>query len=66
MYDSLKKVLSDRGISVYRLSFMADISSPDLYNALNGNRPMYPNWRKRISKALEVNEDVLFDREVTQ
>lgn len=61
MYEKLRTELKKRGISVYRLSFMSNIAQADLYTALKGKKPMFPNWRKRISEALEIPAEELFD-----
>ena len=50
----------ERGITRYRLSKMAKISTQDLYSALGGKKPLYPNWKKRIAQALEIPEEELF------
>lgn len=63
MFARLKTALEEKRISIYRLATMARIASPDLYNALSGKKPMYPNWRKRISEALEIPEEDLFEEE---
>ena len=63
MYERLKTALEGKGISVYHLATLATIASPDLYNAISGKKPMYPNWRKRISEALEIPEEELFEKE---
>lgn len=57
---TLLKVLNERGISKLQLALKCQISPSDLYNAINGNRPFYPKWRKRISEYLEVDEQTLF------
>lgn len=60
MYDKLNRVMLERGITRYRLSKMAKISTQDLYSALGGKKPLYPNWKKRIAQALEIPEEELF------
>lgn len=61
MFEKLKNTLKEKGISVYRLSQLSKIASPDLYSALSGKKAMYPNWKKRIADALELPEDELFE-----
>lgn len=61
MYQKLKNVLEEKGISKYRLAKKSNIASPDLYSALSGKKVLYPNWKKRISEALEVPEEELFE-----
>lgn len=60
MYEELIKLLEERGITKYRLAKMSKISPQDLYTVLNGHKPLYPGWKKRIAIALDVPEDVLF------
>ena len=61
MYDKLKNVLDEKGISMYRLAKLSNIASPDLYSALSGKKVLFPNWKKRISEALEMPEEELFE-----
>ena len=61
MYEKLRAELKKRGISVNKLSFMSNIAAADLYSMLKGKKVMFPNWRKRISEALGVPADELFD-----
>lgn len=60
MYDFLKREMEHQHIKAFSLAKKADINPSDLYSALNGNRPMFPAWRKRISAALGVDERELF------
>ena len=57
----LLKTLNEKGISRLQLALKCQISPSDLYSAINGNKPFYPKWRKRISEYLEVDEQTLFD-----
>ena len=43
MYTKLKKTLAEQGITIYRLAKLSKISTQDLYTALKGKKPMYPN-----------------------
>lgn len=62
-YQKLVKLMNDRNISQRKLAFMADISNQDLNQAINGKKPFFPNWRKRIAAALEVAEAEIFPNE---
>lgn len=64
MYEKLKQAAHDSGISIGKLARMSDIAASDMYSAINGNKPMYPNWRKRIANALGIDESALFEEEV--
>lgn len=61
MYDKLHAAMKRHNIKGYSLAKLADIDSSSFYSALNGSRPFYPNWRKRIAEALGVPECELFD-----
>lgn len=61
MYEHLKAILDERGITKYRLGKMARISTQDIYSLFTGKKPLYPNWKKRISDALGVPEEELFE-----
>mgnify|MGYP002540017946 FL=1 len=63
MYTKLKKTLAEQGITIYRLAKLSKISTQDLYTALKGKKPMYPNWKKRIAEALNTNVESLFNEE---
>ncbi|MCI2061663.1 MAG: helix-turn-helix domain-containing protein [Eubacteriaceae bacterium] len=61
MYQKLKNTICERNITVNRLAKMANITPQDLYAAVKGQRPFFPSYRKRISEALRVSEDELFE-----
>ena len=63
MYTKLKKTLAEQGITIYRLAKLSKISTQDLYTALKGKKPMYPNWKKRIAEALHTDVESLFNEE---
>lgn len=63
MYTKLKKTLVEQGITIYRLAKLSKISTQDLYTALKGKKPMYPNWKKRIAEALDTDVESLFNEE---
>jgi transcriptional regulator with XRE-family HTH domain len=56
----LNEILAERKMSQRRLSMAAGITNQDLNGAINGKRPFYPAWRKRIAEALRLPEDELF------
>ena len=59
-YQRLRDELARQNMSAMQLSFSARISSPDLYNAMNGKKPFFPNWKKRVAEALGVSVAELF------
>ena len=61
MFEKLQYILTTKDISVNKLARMSDITASDLYCALNGKKPLYPNWRKRIAVALDLPESELFE-----
>lgn len=56
----LQEVLNERGISKLQLALKSEIAPSDLYLALNGKKPLYPGWKKRIAECLEMDESELF------
>ena len=60
--DRLKAEMKAQHIKAFTLAKRADINPPALYSALSGNRVMYPGWKRRIAKALNVSEKELFDK----
>ena len=63
MFEEVREELKRQGLSINKLSFKAEIQASDLSCALNGRKPFYPNWRKRVAAALGVPEDKLFPEE---
>ena len=59
-YELLMAEMERQGISRNALALKAEISPPDFYNAIKGDRPFYPKWRKRIAEALKVKESDIF------
>ena len=64
-YEKLKRELNRQNISIFKLSHLTGIHSPDLYNALNGKKPFYQGWRKRIAQSLNVEIKQIFDDDLT-
>ena len=60
MLQKLKQEMEKQNMTKYALAKKADIAQSDLYSVFRGERPMFPNWRKRIDKALNVDEEQLF------
>ena len=63
MYTKLKEIMKEQGVSENKLSFMSRIAASDLHCAMNGKKPLYPNWKKRIAEALDTDIDSLFNEE---
>ena len=60
MYDELKEVMKEKNISTHKLAKLSNITPQDLYAVLSGKKPFFPNWRKRVAEALDVNAEELF------
>ena len=56
----LRTVMEKNGISQRKLSLLTNITSQDLNQAINGKKPFFPSWRKRVSEALKIPENELF------
>lgn len=56
----VKEILSERGISIRKCAIAIGITQPDLCNAINGVKPMYPKYRRLLSEYLGIDEAVLF------
>lgn len=63
MFDKLQTEMKRQGISRYKLALKANIAVPDLYSAMSGKKPFFPNWRKRVANVLCVDEADIFDDE---
>ena len=62
-YPKVAEALLEKGWTRNRLSVEAGISSSEIYTSLSGQRPMFPGYRRKISEALGVPEEDLFDEE---
>ena len=60
MYDELKEVMKEKNISTHKLAKLSNITPQDLYAVLSGKKPFFPNWRKRVAEALDINAEELF------
>lgn len=56
----IEKILKARDITKMQVAMKAAISLGDFYQALNGKKPFFPAWCKRLAKALNVSEEYLF------
>lgn len=64
VYSKLLEQLEKRGISRLQLAHMARIAPSDMYLALSGKHPMFPQWRVRIADALGLSVDELFEEDL--
>lgn len=58
--NNLKEIRTSKGLSQFDLAKVADITPADISRIENNKIYVYPNWRKRISEALQVPEDEIF------
>lgn len=63
MYQKLKTLMQEKNITTNKLAKLSSITPQDLYTALKGNKPMYPNWKKSIAEALNTDVESLFIEE---
>jgi transcriptional regulator with XRE-family HTH domain len=56
----LREVRKERGLTLLDLASMTHISESDLSQVERGQRPAFPGWQRRISKALRVPAAELF------
>jgi transcriptional regulator with XRE-family HTH domain len=58
--NKVKEIRESRGLSQFDLAKKANITPSDISRIENNKIFPYPQWRKRISEALEVPEDKIF------
>lgn len=63
MYKKVIEKMKEKGISKMQCAIQMGISPSDLYNALNGVKPLYPKYRKKLSEVLNTPESELFNEE---
>lgn len=56
----LIEIIKQNNLSKMQLALKAGISPADLYQAINGKKPFFPSWRKRIAAVLNMSERELF------
>lgn len=56
----LRQVRQERGLTLLDLAIMTHISESDISQVERGERPAFPGWQERISRALRVPAAVLF------
>lgn len=62
MYDTLKTAIAKKQTTIRKIGLKTGIAPQDLYHAINGKKPFYPGWRKRVANALDIPEAELFPR----
>lgn len=56
----IKAACNRKEIPISSMLMLAGIQSGDFYLAVNGKRPFYAGWRKRIAEVLNMDESELF------
>jgi hypothetical protein len=56
----IKIACDKKNISISTMLMLAGVQSGDYYLAVNGKRPFYTGWRKRIAVVLNMDESELF------
>lgn len=57
----LKRIMKERNISQAAMARMANINQTQFNRAYNGFQPFFPAWRQRISIALNLSEEDIFE-----
>lgn len=58
--NNLKRLREEKGLSQLKLSILTEISQSDISQVENGKKYPFPNWRRKFSDALGVEENVIF------
>ena len=61
-YETLRRYLSQKGITVYRLAQITGLNQSTLYNGFRYGT-LFPAYRRKISVALNMEESELFTPE---
>lgn len=56
----LEREMNERHVTGYWIAKHTGIASPDVYAALNGTKPMYPGYKRRIAEVFGVSVEYLF------
>lgn len=62
----IEETLKERKISGLQAAMRAGIAPSDFYQAVNGKKPFFPSWRKRLAEVLDMPEDELFPEYVKE
>ena len=60
MYQKLVEKMRQKHITTHKLAKLSNITPQDLYSALSGKKPFFPNWRKRVAEAIDSTVEELF------
>ena len=63
MYQKLVEKMRQKNITTHKLAKLSNITPQDLYSALSGKKPFFPNWRKRVAEALDSTVEELFSED---
>ena len=60
MYERLKEEMAKKGTNTHALALELKISPINLYKSLKGEKPFYPQYRKKIANFFNKEEEYLF------
>lgn len=63
IYPKLEAVMNEKSVTRNKLSKLTGIAPTDIYGALNGDKKLFPGWKRRIADALGVSESDIFGDE---
>lgn len=58
--ERIKKECQKQGKPITKVLMDSHIPTCDYYQAVNGKRPFFPAWRKRLASTLNIPENELF------
>lgn len=61
MYSKCKSMILEQNKSILQFAYKLGINPSDLYCAFNGNKPMYPKYKRLIAIELGASEEELFE-----
>ena len=61
MYQKLVEKMRQKNITTHKLAKLSNITPQDLYSALSGKKPFFPNWRKRVAEVLDSTVEEIFE-----
>jgi lambda repressor-like predicted transcriptional regulator len=66
LLEKIRCLCKKKNMSIAAMMRSANMHSCDFYQAVNGKKPFFPAWRRRISEVLEMPEEELFPEYFTE
>jgi transcriptional regulator with XRE-family HTH domain len=63
LVNRVREFRKKKGLTQLDLADITEIYQNDISQIETGGRKVFPGWRKRLSEALEVEEEILFPDE---